>query len=69
MILQSALPLELVLEGLEQVGRHRRELKTPQGLVVADVDEYGRVVICRLISTDPSVYLDPRWSPGTEVGG
>ncbi|MDQ7794824.1 MAG: YlzJ-like family protein [bacterium] len=57
----------MVLEGLDGVGRHRRELETAPGVVVLDVDEWGRAVVNRLIATDPQAYLNPRWAPGTPL--
>ncbi|HYG59882.1 MAG TPA: YlzJ-like family protein [Symbiobacteriaceae bacterium] len=66
-ILWTAMPLELVTEGLlpqaeacvEQTVEGRLLLVTPSH------DGYGTVQ--RLLSTDPADYLDPRWQPGCRV--
>ena len=39
-----------------------------RGAVVLVQREHGRLVVQRVVSTDPAHYLDPRLAPGTVLG-
>lgn len=66
MILHSVVPQELIFP-----------YRTPpaqlicvrEGYVECRADSRGRLVVGRLISTDPFAYLNPRFSPGAYFKG
>ena len=66
-ILWTAMPLELVTEGLlpEATAPVERMVDGRMVLVTPGADGMGTVE--RLLSTDPADYLDPRWQPGTRI--
>lgn len=66
-IIWSAMPLELVLDGLEPAPPPRIELGLAGGVLVVEPQGDGTATVVRLISTDPGDYLDPRFQPGARV--
>lgn len=68
MILHTVLPDQAVLEGEEeleeQVKKQRMTNINGHQLVIEPVSE-SECRIVRLISSDPQVYLDARYQPGT----
>ncbi|NLJ59432.1 MAG: hypothetical protein GX338_00615 [Firmicutes bacterium] len=66
MILYTVLPIEAVLEGLE----HERsfiDLQLEGLTITVEPISMEEAVIVRVISTDPSHYLNPQLSPGTKI--
>jgi len=67
LILYTALPLERVLEGLE-------DLKAPEEIVFGDMTlqveplDHGRARVVRLISPRAEDYLNPAYAPGAIIG-
>lgn len=66
MILYTVLPLETVLEGLEQE-RNFVDLQLEGLTVTVEPVSLEEAIIVRVISTDPSHYLNPRLSPGKKI--
>lgn len=69
-VLWTAMPLELVVEGIDQVQApaHTMEMSVADGLmlqVVPGADGMG--TIQRLISGNAQDYLDARWQPGARI--
>lgn len=62
MILHSIIPPEAVMSVDEPIEYETR--KMPSGYVQG-VNTNGKFTVCRLISTDPSLYLDPKYAPGS----
>lgn len=42
-------------------------MRCTHGFVFGSRDEEGHFILSRLISTDPSAYLDPRFCPGARI--
>lgn len=62
MILHSIVPPEAVMYAEEPIQYETRQL--PNGYIQG-VNSNGKFTVSRLISTDPSLYLDPRYAPGS----
>ncbi|NPV25991.1 MAG: hypothetical protein HPY81_00765 [Firmicutes bacterium] len=66
MILYTALPIELILEGSECERKFRQiELDGVKLLVEATGEEEGRIV--QVLSSDPNDFLNPSFQPGQTV--
>lgn len=61
MILHTIIPPEQIFPGDNSAAYEYRELHNSyiQGVTIG-----GKFTISRLISTDPKLYLDPRYAPG-----
>jgi len=66
MILYTAIPLELVVEGIEK-GHNYKELELSGIKLLVEPVDVDRSRIVRIISTNPQDYLNPRLSPGTII--
>lgn len=66
-ILWTAMPLDLVVDGLVEQGASPLEMMVEGRLVQVLPDGDGTGVVERLISTNPQDYLDPRWQPGARI--
>lgn len=64
MILHSIIPPEAVMYVEEPIEYETRQL--PNGYIQG-VNSNGKFTVSRLISTDPSLYLDPRYAPGSTL--
>ncbi|MBC7344461.1 MAG: YlzJ-like family protein [Clostridia bacterium] len=64
MLLYTPLPLELVLQGIENQPRYA-EIKLGRLLVTVEEMGFNRARIISITSTNPADYLDPRFQPGT----
>lgn len=63
MILYTAMPLELVLEGIDRTYNYKEIDINGIKLVIEPIDiNHGKIV--RLISTNPQDYLNGELSPG-----
>lgn len=62
MILHSIVPPEQIFAGTDL----HYEYKPLHGGYVQGVEQNGHFTISRLISTNPHMYLDPRYAPGGE---
>ncbi|WP_031514465.1 YlzJ-like family protein [Desulfofalx alkaliphila] len=68
MILYTPMQLELVLEGIEpQFNNKQREVKIGSSTLIVEDSAWGSSRVVRLISTNPNDYLNPRYTPGTEI--
>lgn len=64
MLLYTAMPLELVLEGIDKTYDFKEVELGNIKLLVEPIDmNRGRIV--RLLSTNPQDYLNPKYTPGT----
>jgi hypothetical protein len=66
MILYTVLPIETVLEGLEQE-RNFVDIQLEGLTLTVEPVSLEEAVIVRVISTDPRHYLNPQFSPGRKV--
>ncbi|HAV20614.1 MAG: YlzJ-like family protein [Bacillota bacterium] len=66
MILYTVLPIETVLEGLGQERKFVDIQLKGLSLTVEPIS-MEEAVIVRVISTDPSHYLNPRLAPGRKI--
>jgi len=66
MILYTVLPIETVLEGLEQE-RSFIDIQLEGLTVTVEPVSVDEAVIIRIISTDPRHYLNPQLSPGRKI--
>jgi hypothetical protein len=69
MMLYTIIPLEVVLKGVEDDAEIKgREIITYQGVVMEAIHQSdGRYRIERILSTDPMIYLDARFQPGSII--
>jgi hypothetical protein len=67
MIIYSAMPLELILEGIEEERQPYHEMQV-NGMVmqVEPINSYEARIV-RLISPNPQDYLNPAYAPGQIV--
>lgn len=61
MVLHTIVPPEQIFGTAENM---QYEYKRVKNSLVQGVAQEGRFMVERLISTDPSLYLDPRYAPG-----
>jgi hypothetical protein len=66
-ILWTAMPIELVVAGLEPALQTPMEMAVEGRLVQVLPSGDGTGTVQRLLSTNPADYLDPRWQPGRVV--
>lgn len=66
-ILWTAMPVEMVVNGLEPQPPAAMEMMVEGRLLQVLPGQNGRGTVQRLLSTDPQDYLDPRWQPGAAV--
>lgn len=66
MVLHSIVPMEQIFAGTENQSYSYQRMNNS---FVEGTTRNGRFTVERLISTDPSLYLDPRFSPGGMYGG
>jgi hypothetical protein len=66
-LLWTALPVELVVEGMEPVAEPTVEMAVEGRLLLVRPGPDGTGSVERLISCSPQDYLDPRWQPGARV--
>ena len=66
MILYTVLPHEIVLEGLEQK-RNFIDIQLQGLTIMVEPISMEEAVIVRVISTDPTHYLNPQLSPGRKI--
>jgi hypothetical protein len=67
-ILWTAMPVDLVIDGLEPPAPAAMEMMVEGRLLqVLPGTQAGTGTVQRLLSTDPQDYLDPRWQPGTVI--
>lgn len=66
-LLWTAMPLELVVDGLAPQASACVELRVEGRLLQVLPGDGGMGTVQRLISTDPRDYLDPRWQPGAPI--
>lgn len=66
MILYTVLPIETVLEGLEQE-RQFVDIQLEGLTLTVEPVSLEEAVIVRVISTDPRHYLNPQFSPGRKI--
>ncbi|MBE3519029.1 MAG: YlzJ-like family protein [Firmicutes bacterium] len=64
-MLYTIYPAEVIFQAREEPHYFTVNLG-PRTFVLEMTDGQARLV--RLISSDPTDYLDPRWQPGTTVG-
>lgn len=64
MFLHTIVPPEQIL----QMPAAQYAYKRVGGALVQGVAREGRFTVERIISTDPSMYLDSRYSPGAPMG-
>jgi len=65
-ILYTVLPIETVLEGLEQ-DRDFFDIQLEGLTLTVEPVSLEEAVIVRVISTDPRHYLNPQFSPGRRI--
>lgn len=63
MILHTIIPLEQVIGNTDSV---EYSYKGMHNSYIQGVNSNGKFTISRLISTDPHLYLDPRFEPGQQ---
>ncbi len=68
MILYTALPLELILEGYEEFSPKYEEIKKDGQLLLIEPISFNRGKIVRLISSNPQDYMNPSLQPGEIIG-
>lgn len=66
-ILWTAMPVDLVIDGLEPQAPATTEMVVEGRLLQVLPGQGGTGTVQRLLSTDPQDYLDPRWQPGTVI--
>lgn len=67
-ILWTAMPVELVVDGLEPPAPAAADMVVEGRLLqVLPGERAGTGIVQRLLSTDPQDYLDARWQPGTVI--
>lgn len=66
-ILWTAMPMELVTQGLVPEAEACVECAVEGRLLLVTPGAHGTGVVQRLISSDPQDYMDPRWQPGAVV--
>ncbi|HWI66166.1 MAG TPA: YlzJ-like family protein [Symbiobacteriaceae bacterium] len=66
-LLWTALPVEMVVQGLEPDAPAAMEMMVEGRLLQVLPGQNGTGTVQRLLSTDPMDYLDPRWQPGTSI--
>lgn len=64
MVLYTVVPPEQIFAAAENT---QYEYRRVNGSLVQGVAREGRFTVERLISTDPSMYLNPRYSPGGHI--
>lgn len=68
MILYTPMQLEMVLDGMENIGAARqREVKIGRVSAVVEDTNYGEGKIVKILSTDPADYLRQEFMPGSTV--
>ncbi|WP_303790606.1 YlzJ-like family protein [Anaerotruncus colihominis] len=65
MILHTIIPPEQIFPGDAPQGSECRRMHNN---FIQGVNMNGIFTVSRLISTDPKLYLDPRYAPGGRVG-
>lgn len=70
MILYSVIPPEVVFSNPEEEGKRRtfEIIYRGERVEVTRIDG-NRYIITRLLSTSPRAFLDPGFTPGTEIPG
>jgi len=66
-ILYTTMPLETVLQGLEDLHPSYLEMEVSGARVVIEETSLGQGRIVRLLSTDPQDYLNPALQPGMTI--
>jgi hypothetical protein len=66
-ILWTALPMEMVLDGMDQPPISVVELAVGDRLLQVTPRSDGWGMVQRLVSSRAEDYLDPRWQPGAMV--
>ncbi|GKH46124.1 MULTISPECIES: YlzJ-like family protein [Anaerotruncus] len=64
MILHTIIPPEQIFPGGENAAYEYQELHNSY---IQGVNIDGKFTVSRLISTDPRLYLDPRYAPGGQL--
>lgn len=67
MILYTPMPLEAVLEGMEEFRPQYRELVLGEARLLVEDSGPGQCRVVRLISPRAEDYLDPRYQPGENI--
>ncbi|NLJ34051.1 MAG: hypothetical protein GX349_05615 [Firmicutes bacterium] len=67
MILYTTMPLETVLQGLEDLHPSYLEMEVAGTRLVIEETGLGQGRIVRLLSTDPQDYLNPALQPGMVI--
>lgn len=67
MILYTPMPVEAVLEGMEEFRPHYQELITGEARLLVEATGPGQGRVVRLISPRAQDYLDPRYQPGAII--
>lgn len=66
MIIYTPMPLELVLEGVQQ-NRYYKEIQVDGVKLQVEELENGQYRINKLLSTDPFDFLNPQFQPGNLI--
>lgn len=66
-IIWSAMPMELVVEGMTPPPPPTMEMAIEGGVLVVEPLHDGTATVVRLISSDPTDYLDSRFQPGARL--
>lgn len=67
MIYYSVIPAELALQDPSQERPETQEVMVDGVSMVVEMEGPGEGRILRLLSTNPSHYIDPRYQPGSRV--
>lgn len=67
MILYTTMPLQAVLQGLEDMQPSYLEMEVAGSRLLVEETGLGQGRIVRLLSTDPQDYLNPTLEPGRTI--
>lgn len=67
MIYYSVIPAEMALQDSSQEEAETREITVDGVSMVVELEGSGEGRILRLLSTNPTHYMDPRYQPGSKI--
>lgn len=67
MIHYSVVPEEIIFEGWAEMNKEYVEVQRPDCVLVVEPTGWGEGVLVQLISSNPSLYLEPSLQPGNRI--
>ncbi|MEC9489004.1 MAG: YlzJ-like family protein [Halanaerobium sp.] len=67
MIHYSIVPIETVFAGWDEMDKEFLEIQGPNCILVVEPTEWGEGTLVQMISSNPSLYLNPALQPGNKI--